>query len=162
MSKRRLSSWSKYPKRKVGGHWLCRWCDKPLTGRRTSFCSSDCLHEILLRTDAGYVRQIIKKRDKGICALCGLNTLKLRKDLLALRKAEGYDSYLKVLKQKKIPTYRRTLWDCDHIEPVILGGGECGIENFRTLCIWCHRIETNKLRKLLAAKRAKNKSCSIK
>lgn len=44
----------------------------------------------------------------------------------------------------------RTLWEMDHIRPVSEGGGSCGLENLRTLCLWCHWGETRKLRKRLA------------
>ena len=38
------------------------------------------------------------------------------------------------------------LWQADHIVPVAEGGGECGLENFRTLCDGCHRRATSDLR----------------
>jgi hypothetical protein len=25
------------------------------------------------------------------------------------------------------------------------GGGECDLDNIRTLCVWCHRVETTRL-----------------
>lgn len=31
------------------------------------------------------------------------------------------------------------LWEADHIVPVAEGGGLCGLENMRTLCVLCHR-----------------------
>jgi len=34
------------------------------------------------------------------------------------------------------------LWDADHIVPVKDGGGQCGMENLRTLCIMCHKNVT--------------------
>ncbi len=34
------------------------------------------------------------------------------------------------------------LWDADHIIPVKEGGGLCGLENMRTLCIKCHKNVT--------------------
>ena len=40
-----------------------------------------------------------------------------------------------------------SLWDMDHIKPLIEGGGECGMENLRTLCWKCHKAETAELRK---------------
>jgi hypothetical protein len=43
--------------------------------------------------------------------------------------------------------HNESLWDMDHIKPVIEGGGECGMDNLRTLCIKCHKAETAKLRK---------------
>ena len=34
------------------------------------------------------------------------------------------------------------LWDRDHIIPVKNGGGNCGLDNLRTLCIKCHKKVT--------------------
>jgi 5-methylcytosine-specific restriction protein A len=42
---------------------------------------------------------------------------------------------------------RKSLWDADHIVPVIEGGGECDLTNLRTLCLKCHRASTTDLRK---------------
>lgn len=50
--------------------------------------------------------------------------------------------------------YRRRhygIWDADHIQAVVEGGGECGLDNYRTLCCRCHKDETAKLRKKLAS-----------
>jgi hypothetical protein len=41
---------------------------------------------------------------------------------------------------------RKSLWDVDHIVPVIEGGGECDLANIRTLCLRCHRKATAALR----------------
>jgi 5-methylcytosine-specific restriction endonuclease McrA len=41
---------------------------------------------------------------------------------------------------------RRSLWDADHILPVTEGGGECDLDNIRTLCLRCHREATKRLR----------------
>jgi 5-methylcytosine-specific restriction protein A len=41
---------------------------------------------------------------------------------------------------------RKTLWDADHIVPVVEGGGECDLANIRTLCLVCHRRVTLELR----------------
>jgi 5-methylcytosine-specific restriction enzyme A len=68
--------------------------------------------------------------------------------------AEGRRSFEAVLKEWKWRPGGRQ-WDADHILPVVAGGGECGIENVRTLCIWCHRRETASLAHARAnAKRA--------
>jgi 5-methylcytosine-specific restriction endonuclease McrA len=48
----------------------------------------------------------------------------------------------KVWKRK----YGGGLWDADHILPVSLGGGLCGLDNMRTLCIPCHKEVTRVLR----------------
>jgi len=44
---------------------------------------------------------------------------------------------------------RSSWWEADHIVPVVEGGGQCGAENYRTLCCRCHRVVTNQLRRRL-------------
>ena len=44
-------------------------------------------------------------------------------------------------------------WQADHIIPVAEGGGECGLENYRTLCTPCHKRETRALARRLAEQR---------
>jgi len=51
-------------------------------------------------------------------------------------------------------------WEADHIVPVIEGGGQCGLENYRTLCLSCHRKETAALAKRRAEQRRKAKEQS--
>ena len=53
----------------------------------------------------------------------------------------------KITKSRKIWKQKHGggLWDADHIIPVKEGGGQCGLENIRTLCIKCHKTETKKL-----------------
>ncbi len=48
-----------------------------------------------------------------------------------------------------------SLWQADHIIPVSEGGGQCGLDNIRTLCLACHDIETAKLRKRLKKKKSR-------
>jgi len=45
-------------------------------------------------------------------------------------------------------------WEADHVTPVIEGGGECGLDGYRTLCLPCHRRETA----ALARRRARARS----
>ena len=33
-------------------------------------------------------------------------------------------------------------WHVDHINPVFLGGSACGLDNFQTLCVDCHKAKT--------------------
>lgn len=48
---------------------------------------------------------------------------------------------------------RHGLWDADHIQSIRDGGGLCGMDNYRTLCIPCHKEETKKLHKRMAEER---------
>jgi len=134
------------------GRALCRWCGQEVAPPRKTFCGGTrtslewristadqyrdthvyrtlvgatmgqgCIHEHLLRSSPAYARLSCWVRDRGQCALC--------------------------------PTACGDLsgpWDCDHVKPVVKGGGSCGLENLRTLCRPCHKRET----KLLAARRA--------
>lgn len=34
------------------------------------------------------------------------------------------------------------IWQADHIIPVHKGGGACGLDNYQTLCVTCHREKT--------------------
>ena len=132
----------------------CRWCNGDvhrLSERRRTFCSDACVHEYRLRSSPSYLRQQVRKRDRCICALCGLNTFKLAKELRVVAKNKNPDEKVVFSKYgvepiKFIGTKKRSLWAADHILPVIEGGGECGLENMRTLCIWCHKKVTAELR----------------
>ena len=33
----------------------------------------------------------------------------------------------------------KSFWQADHILEVVEGGGECGLDNFQTLCVPCHK-----------------------
>ena len=108
----------------------------------------------MIRTGSGMAR-FMRKRDKGVCALCSLDCQALKRQYKKLlTKQERID--FKV--QHGIPASRSgRFWDIDHIVPVVEGGGSCGPENLRTLCLRHHKEETSKLRKRLAeAKLNKN------
>ena len=65
--------------------------------------------------------------------MCGLDTEALRKDKRKL-------DYRARREFEREWGFRRSLWDADHIVPVAQGGGECGLENMRTLCLKCHHV----------------------
>ena len=125
------------------GRGLCRWCSLEVPRGRYTFCSEFCVHEWKLRTQPAYLREQVLKRDHGICASCRINTLAVAR---TLRYARG-------IRRASLLEYwglrrrsRRTLWDADHIVPVTEGGGECDLDNIRTLCLRCHRQATAQLR----------------
>lgn len=46
-----------------------------------------------------------------------------------------------------------SLWQADHVVPVSEGGGASGLDNYRTLCLPCHKAVTKELASRLAAAR---------
>jgi 5-methylcytosine-specific restriction protein A len=125
------------------GRGLCRWCSREVPARRFTFCCDPCVHEWRLRSQPGYLREQILKRDKGMCAHCGLNTLHEHRKL---RRASGVARSALMLHWGLKTRIRKSLWDADHILPVAEGGGECDLDNIRTLCLRCHRSVTAQLR----------------
>jgi 5-methylcytosine-specific restriction enzyme A len=130
------------------GRALCRWCNLEVPPRRFTFCSDWCVHEWRLRTDSGYLREQVFARDQGICAICGVDC---RGAYFDLKRARGTQRQKLLARWGLKRINRRTLWDADHIVPVVEGGGECDLENIRSLCLICHRRQTSELRVRLAA-----------
>lgn len=153
-----IKDWEKSKQRRMQGGWvepaslpagpngraLCRWCQlEILPGRRRTFCSDYCVHEFRLRSDPAYLRDKVFDRDKGVCAKCGIDA---RAVFFEMKRAKGAKR-LRMLSDWGLKRmHRDTLWDADHITPVVEGGGECDLNNMRTLCLRCHREETSRLR----------------
>jgi len=128
------------------GYTMCRWCNNSVFPPRRTMCSPECAHQIRLRQDGRYLRTCVYKRDKGICAICNIDTKLIARNALQLY-GEERNNYLKehqVSLKRKIWKQKHGggLWDADHIIPVKEGGGRCGLENLRTLCLRCHKIIT--------------------
>jgi 5-methylcytosine-specific restriction enzyme A len=126
---------------------LCRWCGTEVPKGRLTFCTAQCVHEWKLRTDPGYLRGQVFARDRGVCALCGVDTESLRKNKRKL-------DYAARKQFERDWGLRRNLWDADHILPVCKGGGECDLGNMRTLCLKCHRQVTKSLARSANSKAA--------
>lgn len=123
------------------GERLCRNCHGPMPpGKRKHNCSKKCVEEWGAKTSPTVMRERILERDKGICALCGVDVFEGKtwpNGSPRMRRARGSGD----------------LWQADHIKPVIEGGGECGLENFRTVCTPCHKRVTKELSGRMAARR---------
>jgi 5-methylcytosine-specific restriction endonuclease McrA len=89
--------------------------------------------------------RLVELRDQGICALCGLDCEEVERSLahLFLRSEPPHIAY-RAFKSSIYLKNRDRCWDADHILPVCRGGGE-HLENYRTLCVWCHLKETSRL-----------------
>ncbi|HTB19848.1 MAG TPA: HNH endonuclease signature motif containing protein [Bryobacteraceae bacterium] len=128
----------------ANGRNLCRWCNLEVPKGRVTFCSAWCVEEWRVRSDPGYIREKVLERDRGTCAQCGVDCLHAERELKRLRGAARLKAFLAWGLRAGS---RKSLWDADHIIPVVEGGGECDLENIRTLCLKCHRTATAELRK---------------
>jgi 5-methylcytosine-specific restriction enzyme A len=125
------------------GRNLCRWCSLEVPPRRSTFCSEWCVHEWKLRTQPGYLRDQVLARDRGVCKICSVDCeAEMRR--LKRKRADNREAAWSAWGLR--PYQRRSLWDADHILPVVEGGGECDLDNIRTLCLRCHRQVTAELR----------------
>lgn len=144
------------------GRALCRQCNEEVPKGRRSFCGNECIDQWKLKTDTGYQRARVLERDNGICMACKLDCVRLER-AITRRWGDGFKRFYRLymwasgraVTTKFAPW--RSLWEMDHVLPVSEGGGDCGLENLRTLCIWCHNEVTAKLRKRLARTRRREK-----
>jgi 5-methylcytosine-specific restriction endonuclease McrA len=117
------------------------------------------VEEWRLRTDPGHLREKVLERDRGVCASCGIDCLHAQLQLKRLRGAARLKASLDWgLRSGSRAGIRKSLWDADHIVPVVEGGGECDLENIRTLCLKCHRAATAELRKRRGSSNPANQS----
>jgi 5-methylcytosine-specific restriction endonuclease McrA len=84
-------------------------------------------------SDPREARRRVRKRDRGRCATCGLDTVKLR------GKIRGKGAFAKTRELGFKP--RKSFWELDHIVPLIDGGGH-ELSNLQTLCTPCHKRKT--------------------
>lgn len=120
---------------------ICRWCGKAILhesgekkgelNRRRRWHPS-CV-DAYNASDPREARRLVRKRDRGICASCGLDTRKLARSV----KGRGRTKKLRDLGFKP----RRSLWELDHIMPLIDGGGH-DLANLQTLCVPCHKTKS--------------------
>src|SRR5579875_408426 len=94
------------------GRGLCRWCSLEVPRRRFTFCSEYCVHEWKLRSQPDYLREQVFRRDRGICAQCGVDTVMEQR---RLRYARGKNRVALMAHWGLRTKTRRSLWDADHI-----------------------------------------------
>ena len=146
------------------GRALCRQCGIEVPAGRRTFCSHVCVHKWKLASDPGYCRFLVFQRDGGVCAVCGVDTEDLRVRLSGLFQQYNTGRWWRYSYHPEIAAFLRwlgitpsrwpgSLWDADHIIPVVEGGGGCDLDNYRTLCIPCHQQITRDLLARLARRR---------
>lgn len=96
-------------------------------------------------------RGLVFSRDLGVCALCGLNTMDLGAALVYVQ--EKCDSgdwpmnfvlFKRAIGRNASQFHRLVMWQVDRIQPRT-NGGKDELSNYRTLCLECHRKETNRV-----------------
>jgi len=141
------------------GRNLCRRCSVEVPKGKRTFCGPKCIEAWRLTTDPTFLRRMVKRRDKGKCRICGFDAELVKKALRELHRItwtdwsrDGGHGGVKELKrplaefEKALGLgHRVSLWDADHVVEVVKGGGECGLDNMQTLCLWCHREKTARL-----------------
>lgn len=144
---------------------------------------------LIAEGDSSHVRPIVYRRDRGVCAACGLNTDRLGRVARTIgwwaqcrdKESHGFHAATRLRdagaywidpERRGAATYvyvracvllrygwtpaqaklNRTLWEADHAVPVAEGGGGCGLENYRTLCVPCHTKASAELMRRLRAR----------
>ena len=148
---------------------LCAWCGGPMPvdskhkGVKSTYCSQECAETGRLKRGGMYassqVRAQLFAREGGKCTKCGIDAGALFARICTLHPAERLNALCNA--NWKLPKTPRALerllqnpnegmfWQADHIVAVSEGGGSCGLENLRTLCVPCHTDETEKLKSRL-------------
>ncbi|KAK7852707.1 dna annealing helicase and endonuclease zranb3 [Quercus suber] len=135
---------------------LCKLCQEPCMGNNAKtpeffedlFCNLGCYEEYRLRTSNQSIRQGLFEIEHGVCTHCQLDCHKLVKHIrpLSLARRQEYIEKVapNVARRKNLldklvnDPNEGNAWHADHIVPVYRGGGECRLENMRTLCVACH------------------------
>ncbi|XP_074644008.1 uncharacterized protein LOC141900831 [Tubulanus polymorphus] len=131
----------------------------------TRFCSKQCSEQHWVKTSREYGRKIIYEVEQGICQICKFNAeqfftqIKVTKDLerrAQLIKDSPYNILKPEVKDRMVTKpYRGQFWHVDHIKAVMDGGGQCDIDNLRTLCVLCHQKVTSSQKRQQAINRRK-------
>ncbi len=131
------------------GRPVCRWCGKPVPAPRRAWCTENCQDEFMTRHSGTWARWRLGQRDKGICSACGMDTTALLGRLEAIhRRSVGLGRTAGSSRDRINRVFRRmgydpghATWDADHHVPVGEGGGVCALDNYRTLCVRCHKAK---------------------
>lgn len=125
---------------------MCRLCGEPCPGRRSSWCSDECMDAYFTATDSNWLRRKVFERDKGICAICGIDAEALQNRLNYMHYEQRTEAFA-VLRENgfNVPGYGTSscgsLWEADHLEPLD-EGGSWELSNIQTLCTPHHKEKT--------------------
>lgn len=159
------------------GYYLCRLCQHACPEGQRHWCSEACLQRYLTTSHGTFVRAQLLARDGGICAICGVDADRmdaaleeLQRDLLhpllmsihpmivQSFRAEGWTN-IRTRGRGSYPdaVAFTSCWEAHHVTAVKEGGGECGLENYQTLCFVCHKKASAEQARARAAARKAQK-----
>ena len=146
MATQRVDTQKRFPVKNAEGQRQCRECGRsPLPTGRRSWCSDACVDAYLARAQPSFLRTKVRYRDKGVCAICHLDTYALIKAIVNYggRNSDRSNKMTRLIQRlwKRRISGSKTLWDMDHIVP-IAEGGENQLANLQTLCCRCHHKKT--------------------
>ncbi|OMJ24209.1 DNA annealing helicase and endonuclease ZRANB3 [Smittium culicis] len=148
---------------------LCRYCGKETDSNYQTFCDKVCVQEFQYRTRPEEVRTKLLERDAGICQICSFPAHEWYKKISnsnydqAIKLLDSLESELSPVWRKKTSIIRSfsnweknlitgaesckllnsgMFWESAHILDVQYGGGVCGLEGYRLLCVPCHDKES--------------------
>ncbi|XP_024542351.1 DNA annealing helicase and endonuclease ZRANB3 [Selaginella moellendorffii] len=140
---------------------LCKLCHRPCTRQDSRepttledlFCKSDCFEEYMTKTSSHFMREKLFRLERGVCVTCNLDCHALvecirnldvnLRSAYILKKAPAFGTHETLLQNLVEDPIEGNAWHADHIVPVFAGGGECDLENMRTLCVVCHAQVTS-------------------
>jgi superfamily II DNA or RNA helicase/5-methylcytosine-specific restriction endonuclease McrA len=116
-------------------------------------CSWKCHQELAAKLSGSSIRRQLFELEKGVCVLCKRDMHALYQRFIRLQPSDRVQECM-TIKMKLHETLLQSpnegmFWQADHVLPVSEGGGECTMENIRTLCTGCHQKETAALRRRL-------------
>ena len=149
------------------GRNICRCgCSREVPEGRRTFYGKECVDGWLIRRGQTYAASYVYKRDHGVCARCGLDTRAFKKRVDELCRLRWPPPGWYRMQQDKVAVRHfaadllltekqlfQRFWEAHHKQAVSEGGGECGLDNYETLCVWCHKAETRELRRRLTEQR---------
>lgn len=128
------------------GRPLCRNCGDPIPPTRRIYCCDPCHWEYMCKHSPEFAGLVFREKYGARCSGCGKSEDPL---------AEAYRRAQRVLAEVGLIELLAPFpyFQMDHIRPVADGGGSCGIENYRLLCVECHKKVTTTFAKDRASRR---------
>lgn len=150
---------------------MCRWCDKE-TEKKNVTWHRECIKACALANDSAAQRSFCLKRDHGVCASCGVDTVALAHERYDRKGRNGLDEWFIRREAERLFGWHYTdekrtwvnetldqfikergwsqdeiEWQADHIKPIHLANGDPSFftgENLQTLCVKCHKEKSKR------------------